>query len=343
MFNKKSQIIKCPREIIASFNKPMDDENRLLFFNTTEEIENANAQLEVDLLMRAMVTKSGGDCRYYEGGNHPLFDNRTEKKNWKKGFSVKIVYMTKDTNVKVLWGLNEKLSYRDKISDKVVSVGAGGMCMICVVNPEQFVRKVVGMRESYSSEDFKIFFFEVLKDRFTQAFYSVLDKETITYDRLDSAKSMIAKKANDILSKEFEQEWGVSLQNMTIDKLFMGDEDIKKLESVTEEAEHRKRLKEYLDELERLDDKQWEREKYLHQLELQDRAAYYEVMKVIGNDMGGIKGANFCSNCGHSYESSSQFCPNCGKPLARASITCSKCGKVSTGDSMFCAGCGNKF
>lgn len=87
----------------------------------------------------------------------------------------------------------------------------------------------------------------------------------------------------EILSPLFERDWGLCVLNFKIADFDLQDEDMDAVEDAAAEKQRQEKLKEYLAELERLDDKQWEREKYLRQLELQDRAAYYEVLKVIGD------------------------------------------------------------
>ena len=101
-------------------------------------------------------------------------------------------------------------------------------------------------------------------------------------------------------------------------------------------------MKEYLAELERLDDKQWEREKYLLEIKQNDKEAYYEVLKVIGAKEPASVGGNFCPKCGHSVEPNQAFCPACGQKLAKTETVCS-CGHVNSGDAAFCGGCGKKL
>ena len=109
------------------------------------------------------------------------------------------------------------------------------------------------------------------------------------------------------------------------------------------EEQELKRQRKLQAELERLDDKQWEREMYLKRLEQEDKAAYYEVLKVVGSKGGATAAGAFCPNCGHSYENGAAFCPGCGKKLAAATVTCPKCGKTYPGDTAFCSACGTKL
>ena len=80
-----------------------------------------------------------------------------------------------------------------------------------------------------------------------------------------------------------------------------------------------------------MDDKKFDREVYLKKLELEDKKAYYDVMKIIGHPgVGGNGGTKadtrFCAHCGKPVPASAAFCPNCGKPVASEKI-CGKCGQ----------------
>lgn len=337
----KYQVIKFEQNLCnASVN-----DNKVLFVRVNGIVDKADAKFEVPFTHNAFVIKGGGDCRMYKSGNYDVFEDKKEVKNWKHGLSVEIVYIPKDTDVLIRWGTPNKVMYRDKSSGKVIEIGARGQFGISIINPEQFFRKVVGVRKEFDLNDFTVRFGAAVVDEFADVFLTVVNEALLTYDKFDANRKRISRETGAALSEKFATSWGIELVDFIIEQFNISEEDIRKVESVSEEEQQRLRMKEYLAELERLDDKQWEREKYLLNLKQNDSQAYYEVLKVTGTKPSAAKasGASFCSACGHSVEHGAAFCPSCGKKLAAAKNVCPKCGAEAKGDAAFCSKCGHKF
>ncbi len=340
MFKKKRQVIKLETK-----------DNSLLFIRVSDTITDPDAIIEVPFSHDAFIVKGGGDMRFYKSGAYPAFENRDELKKWKQGLSVDVIYMPIDTNVSVRWGGGDIL-YRDSLSGKVVTVGARGKSRISITNHLQFVKKVVGNLRQFSFEAFESEFCADIVNQFTDVFLQVVEEQKITYDQFDGKKMSIANKIGAILSEKFDKSWGISLVDFMIEGFMVSEEDKQKVEQVAEdirkEREEEKKeakIKAAMAELERLADKEWEREKYLKQLEQEDKFAYYEVLKAIGKkDVdAGPKGANFCPKCGHSCEATADFCSHCGTRLGNTTIVCPDCQKVNKSDATFCSGCGKKL
>ncbi len=352
MFGKKQEVIKFEQN---SF-KANADNNEILFVRVTGVVHRKNAIVEVDPFHDAIVIKGGGDMRYYKSGNYPVFDDKHEVKNWKKGLSVDVIYIAKDTRILIRWGTPNRFSYRDEASNKVISIGANGQCDLCVSNPEQFVRKVVGVKKEFNPTEFQQRFMLTISNRFESIFLRLVEEKHLTYDRFDANKDEIGTAMGKILGEQFEEEWGMSVQNFIVANFNLNAEDTKAIEADAaerrnqerqekEEEKKQQKLKEYLAEVERLDDKQWEREKYLRQLELQDKEAYYEVLKVIGANQSAqpAKEENKCTRCGATYKPTDKFCPKCGNRVGNLPLTCPKCKKVNEAGALFCSDCGEKL
>lgn len=341
MFGKsKKQIIKFEQNMC---NANVDD-NEILFVRVSDIVKSADAQFEVPFTHNAIVIKGGGDVRYYKSGTYDVFDDKKEMKNWKSGLSVEIIYIPKDTRVLIKWGTPNRLRYRDIASNKVITVGARGEFDVSVVNPEQFFRKVVGAKKEFNLVEFKKRFAEAVATEFADTFIKTVEEKNLTYDRFDANKKEIGVRMGDILSPQFERDWGLSVLNFKIAELNLQDEDLDAIEEAAADKQKTDRLKEYLAEIERLDDKQWEREKYLRQLELQDKAAYYEVLKVIGTKKDiKIKSEFKCPSCGIEYKGNDKFCPHCGKRLTQEPIICPDCGRSNDCNAAFCGNCGRKL
>ncbi len=341
MFKKKK------RQVVKSESY----DNSLLFIRVSDMITDADAIIEVPVTHNAFIIKGGGDMRFYKSGTYQAFDNKDEIKKWKQGLSVEVIYMPIDTNVVINWG-GGGILYRDSVCGKVVSVGAHGKARISISNHTQFFKKVVGALRQFSIDTFENEFRTDIVNQFTDVFLQIVTEQKITYDQFAAKKLFIAEKIGNILSDKFDQSWGISFVDFIIKDFEISDEDKAKVEHDAEElrreqeeAKREAKLKKAMDELERLADKQWEREKYLKQLEQEDNFAYYEVLKVIGSKehIEKNKGANFCPKCGHSCESTADFCPNCGARLGKTTIVCPDCKVVNNSDATYCSGCGKKI
>ena len=347
MFSKKPQIIKFEQNYCnASIN-----DNSILFVRVTDEIRDKHAMVEIPRTHNAYIIKGGSDSRFYTSGPVEVFNDKKEIKDWKKGFSVEVVYMPKDTSVLINWGTPNKVKYRDDASNRVIDVGARGQFGITITQHEQFFRKVVGVRKEFDLTDFRKHFSAAVVNEFADCFLTVVSGAKMTYDQFDANRKSIGEAVGKILSVKFEESWGIGLVDFIIESFEISQEDMDAVEDAAAEARKQKRTQEYLAELERLNDKEWEREKYLRQLELQDRNAYYEVLKVIGHPpaSGGSHGSGakaqstFCPKCGAAVKAGDVFCSKCGQRVVKESIVCPKCGKSNDGEAAFCAACGEKL
>ncbi len=372
---------------IITFEQNVDgittDNNNILFVRVSDTVEDKDAQFVVPITHNAYVIKGGGDMRFYKSGTYDVFDARSEIKAWKRGIPLDIVYMPKETNIEIKWGTPDKFRYRDFSSNKVIKIGARGQFRIAITNPEQFYRKVVGSSKRFIADDFQNKFRIDVVNEFRDCFLQVVKEEQLTYDQFDSNLKLIGTRVGKVLSTMFDKSWGISLVDFIIMNIVLEDEDIDAVEEASAEAQRQKQIKEYLAELERLDDKQWEREKYLRELELRDKNAYYEVLKIIGHPtvppmygqpqqpygmqpqqpmygqpqqpMYGMQpqqpmyggGANaFCPGCGASVAPGNAFCPKCGMRVVQqpqAPAVCPTCGAPAIPGNMFCPKCGTKL
>lgn len=348
MFKRKAtQVIKFEQNVS---NASLED-NSILFVKVSNVVTTSNAQFEVPLTHNAFLVKGGGDCRFYKSGTYPVFDNKEEIKQWKNGVSVDVIYMPKNTNVTVLWGTPDKVEYRDSVSGEVIQVGARGQFGISIINPEQFLHKVVGANTRFDLSKFQEHFAAAVVYEFADCFLTIVESQKFTYDKFDAKKKEISIKMQELLSEKFAESWGISLVDFMIIQFNISQEDKEKIASAAskymEEQEAIKKenkYKEYLAELERLDDKQWEREKYLRNLEKEDKIAYYEVLKAIGEEsLNKAKGDKYCPKCGHSCKKDDVFCSSCGEKFTKSPIVCSYCKKENASDATFCSSCGRKI
>ncbi len=342
LFNSKPQVIKFDQNLC---NATVND-NDVLFVRVNSIVEKKDAIVEVPLTHVALLIKGGGDCRFLNSGSYNVFDAKSEVNDWKKGLSVEVVYMPKETDIVICWGTPDRFTYRDPYSFKVVKVGANGEFGINITNPEQFFKKLVGARKEFSRADFEERVLNIVVNEFCDAFCAVAIEKNLTYEQFTSDKKFIASLIAKILNRKFDEDWGIELSNFVIKSINLAEGNEEMLESYIESniEEMKKRLREIenRNEQERLDDKQWEREKYLRELDMRDKNAQYDTIKATAGAAAAPRG-KFCSGCGAAMENGAQFCTNCGKRAADADVICSKCGTSNKGSAAYCSKCGNKL
>lgn len=338
--NKKAKIIEFNQNLC---NARVDD-NSILFVRVSNVVTHKKAAIVVPLTHTAIIIKGGGDYRYYKSGTYRVFDSWREKHKWKKELPVEVVYIPKETRVQIRWGTPNRIKYRDEASNKVITVGARGEFDVSVSNPEQFFRKVVGAKKEFDLREFSKRFGETVASEFVEIFFKVVSEKHLTYDKFMANKKEIASRIEEILNAQFEKEWGISMQHFLIADFDITDEDMNAIEEFAAEKARQERMQKILAELERLDDKQWEREKYLRELELQDKEMYYGVLKVIGKreDVFAARPA-YCPCCGKPYKATDSFCPHCGEKLGKKTVICENCKSENDSEALFCSRCGKKL
>ena len=300
-FRKIGQVIKFEQNLC---NASVDD-NEILFVRVNEIVKNAKAQFEVPFTHNAIVIKGGNEMRMYNSGSYKVFGNKDEVKKWKSGLSVEIIYIPKQTRVLIEWGTPNTFSYRDFVSGRIITVGAYGEFDVSVTNPELFFVKVVGSKKEFNLKEFKNRYSETVATEFVDIFLKVVNEKNMSCDEFAANKKEIGESVGLGLNIVFERDWGLSILNFKIANF-----------GITDSGMSNKELQENLIELERLDVKQCEREMYIKRLELQDKNAYYDVLKALGNASGSECTKNVCLNCGYVYSSTDSFCPSCGSKIA---------------------------
>ena len=215
MFKKKqAQIVRLSQDVC---NAQLED-NKIFFVRVDDVVMSADAVIEIPITHNALVIKGGGDCRFYQGSLHPfpIFEDKSEIKAWKNGMSVQVVYMPKDTEPLVNWGTPNKVMYRDFASNKVINVGARGDFTAAISNPEKFYRKVVGAKQEYTVDEFRMRMQSWIVSAFADIFLRVVEELKLTYDKFDAYKMKIAQKMNETLSADLDEKWGCQVHNFNI-------------------------------------------------------------------------------------------------------------------------------
>lgn len=358
-----------------------DGANEEMFKRVCVDDYDADAVMIVPDTHYAVTVKDGRFQDVKDSGSHDLFDVKKGAfgKVKKVGsHTVDIIFMSKTYRLKVLWGTKNKFDLRDPISDVMIKVGACGEFTVQICEPKKAYERFVGTLKEYNSEDLKEYLANELMIEIKTALAKTMIEKKLSYDRLSEYNKEIGDSIKGIIAKWFEKEYGLKLYNFLISTILISDDDKAKIEAelerrrqeikTKEEQEEkrkeeeraeikareekeleRKNAREIALELERLDDKLFERQLKLRELESKDYEKYLEVLKILGWEKGAEtkiekpSGARYCTKCGHSYENGDMFCPGCGARVGSSKVKCPKCGKESKGDAAFCSGCGTKL
>ena len=319
----------------------------------------------------AIIVKDGQMMTTLESGSHQIFDV-------KKGFfglgkaqktdvhTVDVIYMSKTYKLQIFWGTKTRFELRDPIADVPVKVGASGEFTIQICNPRKAYLELIGVSKNYTDQDLREYLSGQLLNEIEYAIASVMREKGLSYCQFSEYKKFIADSIFPALTKWCEESYGLKMFNFIISNVMFDEEDKVKVEEILTQRkqeekdkaateEERLRAKEIADEIERLDDKKFERQVLLKELQSKDYDKYLEVMKVLAEkDSSYLKVGkgkidkkseeNFCVKCGKPYKKGDLFCSGCGAKIGGGqNVVCPKCKSANEPDAVFCSKCGEKL
>ena len=306
------------KEMIIGLDELEATNNDLFIRKSCTDLDK-NAQVIVEETHCAIMIKDGEMIDTLSAGKYPIFDKKDKSVS-----RVDIIYMSKTAKLKANWGTLNKLVLRDVLTDLPMEVGANGEYEVQIKDPRKFYLELVGADKSFTLDKLK----ERLQGRILSEIEPVVAKvvreQNVAYYDLAEKKNVIAKEVLDVISKMFEKDYGVSLYSFVISKIFVTSEDIEKIENELKNRREEKSAKELAEEVERLGDKEFDREVLLKQLEDANYDKYLEVCKLIGceprpkaerEEAEQVDGNKFCNECGEACNSSDKFCSKCGNKL----------------------------
>lgn len=305
------------KEMIIGLDELEATNNDLFIRKSCTDLDK-NAQVIVEETHCAIMIKDGEMIDTLSAGKYPIFDKKD------KGVSrVDIIYMSKTAKLKANWGTLNKLVLRDVLTDLPMEVGANGEYEVQIKDPRKFYLELVGADKNFTLDKLK----ERLQGRILSEIEPVVAKvvreQNVAYYDLAEKKNVIAKEVFETIAKMFEKDYGISLYSFVISKIFVANENIDKIENELKNRREEKTAKELAEEVERLGDKEFDREVLLKQLEDANYDKYLEVCKLIGceprpkaeKEAEQVDGKKFCNECGEACNSSDKFCSKCGNKL----------------------------
>lgn len=343
-----SSVLNANTELIR-FEGRNDD----FFWRTYGDVLNPKCKIVVPPTHQAVYIKDGKMQDILEGGTYSVFEVV------KKGFLgigkkidatvVDIIFMNRTAKCKVAWGTPSPINFRDALTDLPISVRGNGEFEVRIKNAKKFYLEIVGADKDFTIESLQERLAVRMMSFVSPAIAKVIHEKMLTYIDFMPQINEIATAIYPVVKELFEKECGLEICSFTLAKLDISEEEKILIEEFL--AQQRLELKEKRDaleiaaELERLADKEWERNLILKKLELADKEKYYEVLKIIGdknNNRTGV-GSSFCPTCGKAIESNMKFCTGCGQRLAGFKQRCPECGKELDSGASFCSDCGKKL
>ena len=332
-----------------------DGNNEELFKRFSVTDLPADAKIIVPETHNAILLKDGMMMDTLNSGSYDIFDSK--KKKHDPNITVEVIYMSKTAKLKVNWGTRTQFDLRDTETDVPIKVGAHGEFEVQICNPRKAYLELIGVKGNFNVDELKERLSMRMMSKIEPAIAQTMREKNLSYDRMSEHKDEIAQSVLKVLSKMFEEEYGLRMFSFTLANVLISPESIQAIENARQakkqkaeeekkKLEDEKREEAAKAEAERLDDKNWEREQYLLELKQKDYAKYLEVCKIIGweSKEGGSKSTGrYCPNCGRPYGQNDKFCMGCGKQLGDVKKVCPNCKKENPSDAMFCAGCGTKL
>lgn len=319
--------------------------NNALFLRVSESITDKEAVVEVPFTHTAIILM--GSTYRYVTEDTKVFEDKKALEKWEKGMSVDVIYIMKDTAVEINWGTPDSITFRDPVSGHIVHFGAYGKFEVEVSNPEEFFRRIVGNNQKFDLNDFSRRIIATVVDEFNDIFQRVVADLGISYDKYDANRKLIGQRMGEALSPIFEKKYGLRVDSFTMGGTRINADAQEATEAVSdprklreeEERLEEKRKREEAEarrEAERLDDKRFEREIRLRDMDRREREAYY-------SSTTPPAAKTRCPHCGAENAPAATFCSHCGKRVSTEPVTCPDCGTVNPFSATFCSHCGKKL
>lgn len=265
-----------------------EGDNTELFKRISADGLEPDARIVVPETHNAIFIKDGILMDTLQSGSYEIFEEKSKRKC--KNVSVEVIYLSKTARLKVMWGTKTRFSFRDPETDVPVKVGAHGEFEVQISNPRKAYMVLIGAEDEYTVQDLKERLATRMLSKVEPAIAGAMRSGGLTFDRMSEHKDEIAQSVLPVLSKMFEEDYGLKMFSFTIASVVISDEDIAAIEDARKNVSH--------------------------------RAA--GICPYCGAPYSA--GDKFCSACGKPV-SAKKACPKCGKLNEGGAKFCSDCGE----------------
>ena len=351
--SKEDFFVELPKNVsIIRF----ENKNDFFFYRAYGEVSNPDAQVVVSGDNKLIIVRNGVKSEVLSGGAYNIFREEDiaktgllkNKRELAKPVVIDLIVYNDGFSYQGFWGTIAPIPYRDPETDIPVEFKGRGSYDVRIADVNKFMQTLIGSAKGMTVFDIK----ERIKDTIWQVIRNkiavCIHDLHLNYIDVVVNEANISNAIQPIISETLNDLYGVYIPIFNIVEIFIDEEKRNQVEAILQarrdELKNKKDVKEIVAELERLEDRNWEKEKYLLELEKADREKYYEVLKVLGwnNPKDAQKGRKFCPKCGTALGLDEDYCPNCGERISKE-LKCPHCGKPLNGASKFCPHCGNKI
>ena len=357
LFDPQGQVVTIPSKAKKVY---IENDNNHLFLRYHMKLTNPDVSLIIPSPNVGVIYKDGLSSGVLEAGPHKLYTDdevKTKgilwwrKKKIKEEILVDVVIYNTGLLYAGKWGTPNPIPGRDPETGIAVDFKGRGSYDVKIADVVKFHTTLVGNDPNFDvmklDERIRTFVMEEIRHEFSE----LLFKLHIGYIDVTHNEKPISQALLPLISDRLCESYGIVLEQFGIDLFFIEEDKRAEIEAeikaTKDKFEYKKDAKELAAELERLDDKQWEREKYLIGLRREDYAKYLEVVKILSqNGVGKAEPSrknHYCSKCGAEVEPDATFCTKCGAQLKTVERVCPHCGKPVKAKGSFCPNCGKKL
>lgn len=289
--------------------------------------------------------KGGGRYRIFPEAKRGLFGIKKKELH-----DVQLIFMNKTIKFYFPWRARP-IELHDPLTEIPVHLTAEGRYEVRISDPNRFWQEIVGTIKQWSGTELENRLGEIMVADIRPHIAKYALEHALPYTRIASELSEMSQVIRPGVVAALDHA-GLELFTLIITDIDIEEEEKLQIEYALKkeraELKEKKNAQEIAKEVERLGDKQWEREIYLRKLESADKDKYYEVLKILGwpaksEERRAAPIGHFCPNCGHSYEQGQAFCVQCGTRLGDAKTICPECHTELPANAAFCPHCGHKM
>lgn len=353
----------------------LETDNKNLFYRAYGLIKNPDTKFILSAPgCEMMIIKDGVSSEPLANGSYPAFKEDEievkkpffgkEKKKVKEDTMFDVVVFNQNLSYEGFWGIPNPIPFRDPETAIPVDIRGRGKYDIRIADVQKFFERVVGSNRDFKMEDLleriNDHVVHILKEKLTQ----VIHEHHLGYIDLSLHEAEVAEAIQPLVSEMLNEQYGLYCPIFSVEQFFIDDEQRLEIETFLKNNRDEKKFKadakELAIEAERLDDKNWERTKFLIGLRREDESKYLEVIKILGYphepmySAGAKKAAEkekekeapvkrYCPKCGAEVIRGEPYCPSCGEPLAPVERKCPHCGKTVKTKGKYCPHCGKEF
>lgn len=348
----------------------LENDNKQLFYRIHLEAKCPDVKLIVNSPTNKLVFyKDGVASPILGSGAYRLYEEdeykekkflffKTGEKVLKENHVVDIILYNPELTYEGFWGTPEKIPYRDPETGVPVGIQGRGKYDIRIADVEKFHTRLVGSDPNFTVDTLLDRINDYIAEIVRSELVKIIHEMHLGYIDLPLYEREISQAIQPVISEMFNDHYGIYVPLFAVNQFGIEDEEREEIERILkenrDEAKYKKDVKELAAEAERLDDKMWEREKFLIGLRREDKDKYLEVMKILGYPSAPLNklkeehensklGKRFCPKCGSEVKPGETFCSSCGAQLQETQRVCPHCKKIIKTKGKYCPHCGKEL